>query len=74
MSNGRTLQDVVELVAHTEQQGRPADMPFEHYFYARSYGLVAWRGAGVGESFLHEELPAGTQGIARETIPCLGRS
>jgi hypothetical protein len=73
LSNGKTLHDVVELVAYTEQQGRRAETPFEHYFYARNYGLVAWRGAGVGESFLHEELPAGTQGIAREKIPCLAR-
>ena len=73
LGNGRTLRDVVELVAYTEEQGRRADAPFEHYFYARDYGLVAWRGAGVGESYLHEELPAGTPSIARERIPCLGR-
>lgn len=70
LTSGITLEDVVELAAYTEQQGRRAANPFEHYFYARKYGLVAWRGAGVGESFLVEELAPGTPGIRRETIPC----
>lgn len=70
LTGGITLQDVVELVAYTEEGGRRAEAPFEHYFYARNYGLVAWKGIGIGESFLVEELPPGAPGIQREVIPC----
>ncbi len=70
LPSGITLEDVAELAAFTEPGGTRAESPFEHYFYARNYGLVAWRGVGVGESFLIEELPAGTPGISREVLPC----
>jgi hypothetical protein len=70
LTSGITLDDVVVLAGYTEEGGRRAAAPFEHYYYARNYGLVAWRGAGIGESFLIEELAPGTPGIRREVIPC----
>ncbi len=73
LDNGITLDDVVELAAYTEEQGQRAATPFERYFYARGYGLVAWRGTGVGQAQLHEELPPGSQAIPRERLACLGQ-
>ncbi|MCA9992312.1 MAG: peptidoglycan DD-metalloendopeptidase family protein [Anaerolineales bacterium] len=71
LTGGQTLNDVVELAAYPDEGGRPGQTAFERYFYARNYGLGAWRG-GVGESFLVEEHAPGTRpDNVREVIPCL---
>ena len=41
--SGIQLQDVVELHAILDNGGKPASSPWEKYFYARGFGLVAFQ-------------------------------
>ena len=41
--SGIQLQDVVELHALLDNGGKPASSPWEKYFYARGFGLVAFQ-------------------------------
>lgn len=72
LKSGLVIKNVAELAAYPERSGRPGPTPFERYFYAATYGLVAWQGQGVGESFLAQEFaPASQPNNVRELIPCL---
>jgi len=42
LKSGITLQNVAVLAAYLDEGGKPKDQPFERYFYAKKYGLVAW--------------------------------
>lgn len=57
--SGIELHDVAELAAYEEVGGKPKNQPFEHYYYAKKYGLVAWRGS-LGKSFIAEDFASGT--------------
>jgi hypothetical protein len=71
LPNGIVLRDVAELAGYVDVNGQPAAAPFERYFYAKKYGLVAWKG-DVGQSFMVEEFAPGTQpNNVREVISCL---
>lgn len=50
--SGIALSDVVELHAMRDKNGQPDTASFETYYYAKNYGLVGWKGSGVGESYI----------------------
>lgn len=60
--SGVTLRDVIELRAAPDVNGSA----FETYFYAKGYGLVGWKGGGVGASYI-SGVPAPAPPI-RETL------
>ncbi|MCZ7540832.1 MAG: NBR1-Ig-like domain-containing protein [Anaerolineae bacterium] len=71
LSSGVTLKDVAVLAAYEDAGGRPQPTPFERYYYARGYGLVAWEGA-IGRSVLvHEFAPGSLPSQGREMLPWL---
>lgn len=72
---GHRLRDVVVLAAYNETSGRPAERPFEKYYYAKGFGLVMWEGIDTdhrGISFLVQvHNPGDRPDNVRERIPCL---
>ena len=72
---GLTLRDVAVLAAFSEANGRPADQPFERYYYAKDFGLVMWEGIDTdhkGISFIVQlHNPGDRPDNVRERIPCL---
>ena len=72
---GIKLQDVIVLAAYNEVRGRPADRPFERYYYAKDFGLIMWEGIDTdhrGSSFLVQvHNPGARPDNVRERIPCL---
>lgn len=72
---GIKVRDVIVLAAYNEVQGRPADRPFERYYYAMDFGLVMWEGIDTdhrGISFLVQvHNPGARPDNVRERIPCL---
>ena len=72
---GLVVADVAVLAAYNEVNGRPADEPFERYYYAKDFGLVMWQGIAVdhkGVSFLVQlHNPGDRADNVRERIPCL---
>lgn len=68
-----TLPDVVELQAFVDNGGTPADAPWEKYFYARGYGLVAFDDMYGGfRSWISQTFtPAIMPQRVREVIPWL---
>ncbi len=59
LKSGITIQNVAVLAAYQDEGGKPKDEPFERYYYAKKYGLVAWEGE-PGCSYLTQEFAAGT--------------
>jgi hypothetical protein len=57
LPSGIELRDVAQLTAYEDDNGKPKLEAFEHYYYAKGYGLVAWDGS-VGQSFLVQEFTA----------------
>lgn len=53
--SGITLSNVMELHGFVDVNGKPAAQPFEKYFYGHKYGLVAWVGTALGESYISYE-------------------
>jgi len=73
LPSGMVLSDVAVLAAHEDAGTKPANEPFERYYYAKKYGLVAWSGS-LGRSTIVREYAAGTQpDNIRETLPWLNR-
>ena len=73
MPNGFELDDVAVLAAYEDQNGEPKEKPFEHYYYARNYGLVGWEGS-LGRSSIAVEFASGSQpNNQREPLPWLTR-
>ena len=73
LPGGMTLADVAVLAAHEDGGGRPKAEPFERYYYARQYGLVAWSGS-LGQSAIVREYAPGMQpDNVREALPWLDR-
>jgi hypothetical protein len=71
LSSGVTLKDVAVLAAYNDAGGKPQGTPFERYYYARGYGLVAWEGA-IGRSALVQEFaPGSLPNQVREVLPWL---
>lgn len=74
---GLSVDNVAVLAAFSDASGRPADRPFERYYYAKEFGLVMWEGIEVdhvGKSFMVEIHPPGARpNNVRERIPCLER-
>ena len=72
---GHQVDDVVVLAAYNEAKGRPAEKPFERYYYAKGFGLVMWEGIDTdhrGYSFLVQvHKPGDRPDNVRERIPCL---
>lgn len=72
---GINLRDLVVLAAYNEVKGRPAEKPFERYYYAKGFGLVMWEGIETdhrGVSFLVQvHNPGDRPDNVRERIPCL---
>lgn len=72
---GHQVDDVVVLAAYNEVRGRPAEKPFERYYYAKGFGLVMWEGIDTdhrGYSFLVQvHKPGDRPDNVRERIPCL---
>lgn len=72
---GYKVRDVIVLAAYNEVKGRPAESPFERYYYAKGFGLVMWEGIDTdhrGVSFLVQiHNPGDRPDNARERIPCL---
>jgi hypothetical protein len=60
LSSGIDLADVAILAAYEDANGKPKDQPFERYYYAQKYGLVAWEGS-LGQSVMVREFPPGSQ-------------
>lgn len=73
--HGYKIRDVVVLAAYNEEKGRPADEPFERFYYAKGFGLVMWQGLATdqnGISFLVQvHNPGDRPDNVRERIPCL---
>ncbi len=61
---GITLRDVLVLGWLVNGQVE------EEYYYAKSYGLVSWKGRGRGQSYICEQ-HHNRPDLVRETIPCL---
>ncbi len=74
-STGMVVKDVAELAAYSDYDGRPANRPFERYYYAKGLGMVMWEGIDVdhrGKSFLVElHQPGSRPNNQREHLPCL---
>ncbi len=71
--NGFEVEDVAILAAYEDEEGSPAAEPFERYFFARGYGLVAW-GGQLGHSEIVREFAPGSQpNNQREALPWLNR-
>lgn len=72
---GHRLREVAVLAAYNEVNGRPAERPFEKYYYAKGFGLVMWEGIDTdhrGVSFLVQiHNPGDRPDNVRERIPCL---
>ncbi|MBI5959565.1 MAG: hypothetical protein HY866_12565, partial [Chloroflexi bacterium] len=45
---------------YEDASGKAKDKPFERYYYAQKYGLVAWEG-DIGHSVLVQEFAPGSQ-------------
>ncbi|MBN1200862.1 MAG: peptidoglycan DD-metalloendopeptidase family protein [Anaerolineae bacterium] len=60
LPGGFQLNDVAVLAAYRDKNGQPQDRPFERYFYAKKYGLVAW-GSAQGRAYIVEEYESGAQ-------------
>jgi hypothetical protein len=75
LKRGIEVRDVVVLAAYNEVGGRPAEKPFERYYYAKGYGMVMWEGIETdhkGISFLvQSHMPGDRPDNVRERIPCL---
>jgi hypothetical protein len=73
LASGIELADVAVLAAYEDDGGNPKPRPFEHYYYARKYGLVAWEGT-LGQSVLVREFTPGSQpDNKRESLPWLAQ-
>jgi len=73
LTSGIELADVAVLAAYEDDGGKPKSRPFEHYYYAKKYGLVAWEGA-PGRSVLVREFTPGSQpDNKRESLPWLAK-
>ena len=71
LPSGVVLDDVAVLSAHEDVGGTPKTEAFEHYYYARNHGLVAWEGE-LGQSFLVAKYHRGTvPDLQREVISWL---
>ena len=72
---GLKVRDVIVLAAYNEVKGRPAEQPFERYYYAKEFGLIMWEGIDTdhrGSSFLVQvHNPGDRPDNVRERIPCL---
>jgi len=72
---GYKARDVVVMAAYNEVNGRPAERPFERYYYAKGFGLIMWEGIETdhrGISFLVQvHNPGDRPDNVREKIPCL---
>lgn len=72
---GLRVSDVAVLAAFSEVKGRPAETPFERYYYAKGCGLIMWEGIATdhkGISFLVQVHNSGDRpDNVRERIPCL---
>lgn len=72
---GYKARDVVVMAAYNEVSGRPAERPFEKYYYAKGFGLIMWEGIETdhrGVSFLVQvHNPGDRPDNVREKIPCL---
>ncbi|NDJ74981.1 MAG: peptidoglycan DD-metalloendopeptidase family protein [Chloroflexi bacterium] len=66
-TSGLELADVAILAAYENVGNQPDSKPFERYFYARHYGLVAWGGV-LGRAQITRNLPPGTPNNVRETL------
>jgi hypothetical protein len=72
-SSGIELKNVAVLAALEDAGGKPGTAPFERYYYAENYGLVAWQGS-LGESVIEHEFALGTApNNEREVISWLKR-
>lgn len=58
-ASGIELQNVAELAAYEDAGGKPKDQPFEQYFYAKTFGLVGWKGS-LGQSYIAEQFAPGS--------------
>ncbi len=73
MPGGVDLEGVAVLAAFEDQNGKPKKQPFEHYYYAKNYGLVGWEGS-LGRSTITQEFPRGSQpDNRRESLSWLTR-
>lgn len=72
---GYKARDVAVMAAYNEVNGRPAERPFERYYYAKGFGLIMWEGIQTdhrGVSFLVQvHNPGDRPDNVREKIPCL---
>jgi hypothetical protein len=69
---GFDLADVAVLTAHSDANGQPAREPFERYYYAQKYGLVAWENAEGWQSTLAAKfIPGSPPDNEREVLPWL---
>lgn len=66
--SGIELEDVAVLAAYADKGGHPDDVPFERYYYARGYGLVAWEGELGTMSIIREFSPGEVPDLERESI------
>lgn len=75
LGRGYKVRDLVVMAAYNEVNGRPAEKPFERYYYAKGFGLVMWEGIETdhrGVSFLVQlHNPGDRPDNVRERIPCL---
>ena len=71
--SGIQLQDVAELHAFVDDGGHPASSPWEKYFYAKGFGLVAFEDMYGGfKSWIAQKFTPGTMPQrVREVIPWL---
>ena len=73
--SGIQLQDVVELHALLDNGGKPASAPWEKYFYARGYGLVAFQDmlggftSWIAQKFTPEIMPQRVREQVKWLVP-----
>jgi hypothetical protein len=73
LSSGIEVNNVAILAAMEDAGGKPKSTPFERYYYAQRYGLVAWEGS-LGRSVLVKEYaPGSVPNNVREVLPWLTR-
>ncbi|RPJ02942.1 MAG: hypothetical protein EHM39_00675, partial [Chloroflexi bacterium] len=73
LSSGLELNNVAVLAAYEDVDGKAKTTPFERYFYAQKFGLVAWEGA-LGQAVLAKKYAPGTMpDNIREVLPWLKR-
>ncbi len=71
LSSGVTLRDVAVLAVYEDAGAKPQGTPFERYYYARGYGLVAWEGAIGRAALVQEFAPGSLPDLVREVLPWL---